>query len=76
MKKIINILEEIRPDIDFKRSTDFIDNGILDSLDIVALVSDLEEVYSILIDGTDIIPENFNSLEAIKKLVVGYGEAI
>lgn len=69
MDKILNILEEIRPEVDFKTSEDFIADGYLDSFDIVALVSALEEKYNILIDALDILPENFCSVEAIYNLL-------
>lgn len=69
MDKILNILEEIRPEVDFKTSEDFISDGYLDSFDIVALVSALEEKYNILIDALDILPENFCSVEAIYNLL-------
>lgn len=69
MTKIIKILSEIRPEYDFTQSKDFIANGYLDSFDIVALVSALEENYGILIDALDILPENFCSVEAIAEVV-------
>lgn len=69
MEKILNILEEIRPEVDFKKSDDFIADGFLDSFDIVTLVSALEENYSILIDALDILPENFSNIESIYNLL-------
>lgn len=76
MKKIISILSEIRPEFDFTQSSDFIDDGYLDSFDIVALVSALEENYSVLIDALDILPENFCSVEAIAEVVKKNGGKI
>ena len=67
--KIINILSEIRPEFDFTKSQDFNGDGLLDSFDIVTLVSELDEKYSISIDGMDIIPENFKNIETIKDLL-------
>ncbi len=69
MEKIISILSEIRPEFDFTQSSDFIADGYLDSFDIVALVSALEENYGVLIDALDILPENFCNLEAIAEVV-------
>lgn len=69
MTKIINILSEIRPEYDFTQSKDFIADGYLDSFDIVALVSALEENYGIVIDALDILPENFCSVKAIAEVV-------
>ncbi|MBQ3377138.1 MAG: acyl carrier protein [Synergistaceae bacterium] len=69
MEEILKILEEIRPEFDFKASSNFIEDGLLDSFDIVTLVNILEEKYQIKIDGLDIIPENFSSAESIFNLV-------
>lgn len=69
MDKILQILSNLRPEFDFSASENFIDDGCLDSFDVVALVSELEESFHVLIDGLDILPENFSSLEAIAGLV-------
>lgn len=71
--KILSILTGIRPEFDFTRSTDFIEDGMLDSFDIAALVVELDEAYAISVDGVDIVPENFANLEAIKNLLVKNG---
>lgn len=68
--KIIEILTDLRPEFDFTQSgVDFIDEGMLDSFDMVALVSDLESQFGIKIDGVDIVPENFGTVEAIEVLL-------
>lgn len=72
-EKILKILKGIRPEYDFSESGDFIDEGLLDSFDIVTLVSDLESEYGIIIDGLDIISDNFNSVDAIVDLVIRSG---
>lgn len=69
METILQILSGLRPEFDFSLSRDFIDDGYLDSFDIVALVSELEETYHVVIDGLDILPENFCTLETIAALV-------
>ncbi len=69
MNEIYEMLETLRPEFDFKKSKDFIEDGYLDSFDVVNLVSDLESKYDILIDALDILPENFNSVESIIKLI-------
>jgi len=66
---ILNMLLDIRPEFDFADSDDFVMDGLLDSFDIISLSSMLEEKYEITIDGLDIIPENFASVEAIAALV-------
>ena len=67
--KILELLKEIQPDFDFEESVDFIEEGYLDSFDVVTLVSDLEEMFSVLISALEIIPENFGSVKDICKLV-------
>ena len=69
MQKIYSILEELRPEFDFHSSNNFIEDGLLDSFDMVSLISELENAYDILIDALDIIPENFSSVEAIAEIV-------
>lgn len=73
MKTVMDILKEIRPEVNFETSDGYIDNGILDSFDIIALVSTLDENWSITIHGNDIIPENFNSLKSIEEMLKKYG---
>ena len=73
MKTILEILHDIRPEYDFAGASDFIKNGMLDSFDLVTLVSALEEEFSIKIDGLDIVPENFESIAAIERLIANSG---
>jgi acyl carrier protein len=68
-QEIIKILTELRPEFDFNQRTDFIEEGMLDSFDIVTLVTTLDEKFKISIDGTDILPENFSSVEKIETLL-------
>lgn len=68
-KKILAFLEEIRPEFDFLSSDNFIEDGMLDSFDIVSLVSALDEEFQISIDGIEILPENFYSIEGIVQLL-------
>jgi acyl carrier protein len=67
--KILLILQETRPESDFDRSENFIADGLLDSFDMIVLIGELEEQFEISVDGTQIVPENFVSLEAIESLV-------
>lgn len=71
--RIKEILTEIRSEFDFKESLNFIENGMLDSFDIITLVTMLDEEYNISIDGIDILPENFSSIEGIVNLLSKYG---
>lgn len=72
-EKILNILNGLRPEFDFSQSANFIDEGMLDSLDVVNLVTDLENAYGILIDGIDILPNNFSSVDNIMNLLIKNG---
>lgn len=69
MNKVLEILEDLRPDVDFKEEKALVSDGILDSIDIISLVQELDEEFDITIKPADLIPENFNSVEAISKLV-------
>ena len=69
MDEIITILKNLHPDVDFETCDTLIDDGILDSLSIVMLVGALNEAYDISIGAEDLVPENFNSAEAILALV-------
>lgn len=66
---VLNILSGIRPEFDFSRNTNFIKEGMIDSFDLVLLVSELDKEFGISIDGIDIIPENFSSLSQIVELL-------
>jgi acyl carrier protein len=69
LKTIAEILKGIRPDVDFSASTNFVKDGFLDSLDVIRLVAELDETYSISIQGEDIVSKNFVDLQSIEKLV-------
>lgn len=68
-EKIFEMLAELRPEFDYKESENFIEDGLLDSFDIVSLIAMLEEKFYVKIDGLDIVPENFLSVDAIAALV-------
>lgn len=69
MNKIYDILRQLRPEFDFCTSNNFIEDGLLDSFDMVSLISELEGNFNILIDALDILPENFSSVETIAQMV-------
>jgi len=73
MKSVAEILKEIRPEFDFTNSTDFLADGLLDSFDMMVLVSALDKNYGISIPGTDIVPENFQNLQTIETLLCKNG---
>ena len=69
MDNIIEILEQIKPGVDFNTEENLIEEEILDSFDIVTLVAKLNEEFDIEITPADLIPENFNSAQKIYELV-------
>ena len=66
---IIEILSSLRPEFDFTQDVDFIEEGMLDSYDVVSLVDEFENRFGIRIDGLDILPENFSSVDRIAALL-------
>lgn len=72
INKITEVLASVRPEFDFSESDDFIEDGMLDSFDLVNLIAYLDDEFNISIDGTDIIPENFKNLETITQLLKKY----
>lgn len=69
MDALLEILEGLHPEIDFATETALIDNKILDSFDIVTIVSEVNDEYDVMIPADALIPENFNSAEAIYELI-------
>ena len=69
MDKLVKILSEIRPDVDFVNNAKLIDDGIIDSFDIITLVGELRECFNVEIGVEDLLPENFNSAVAMMNLI-------
>lgn len=67
--RITEILTDVRPDVDFESETELFDQGILDSFDIVSIISDLNDAFEINIRVHDLSGENFNSMTSIQALV-------
>ena len=68
-EKIYTILQETRPEFDFRESSNVVEDGYLDSFDVVTIVSELEGTFGVVIDGLEIIPENFETVDNICQLV-------
>ena len=68
-ERILEVVKSIRPDVDFERETALIDDEVLDSFDVIQIVTELMEEFNIFIDADDIEPENLNSLENIRDMV-------
>ncbi len=69
MDRLIEILEDIKPDVDYANCETLIDSHILESLDIISLIAELEDEYDITIPAIEIIPDNFNSAERMMKMI-------
>lgn len=69
MEKLIEILEDLQPEIDYYSCTNLIDGHILDSLAVISLVSEIEEEFDITIPSVEIIPENFNSAKQLMNMI-------
>lgn len=69
MEQLIEILEDLKPGVEFAGKNDLIDGGVLDSLDIITLVSEINDEFDIEITVNDIRPENFNSTGAMMKMI-------
>ena len=69
MEELLEILKSIRPDVDFDNETELIDEGILDSFDVVSIISEIDDKFNVQIRITELDPENFNSAEAIWNLI-------
>jgi acyl carrier protein len=70
--KIVEVLSLVRPEFDFSESDSFIEDGLLDSFDLISLVTNLEKAFEISIEGTDIVPENFMNLTSIESMLNKY----
>jgi acyl carrier protein len=76
MDDVIKILNEIRPGQNFSGSDDFFAQGVLDSLDLISLVSAIEGRYAMFVDVDEIVPENFRNLTAIRELLAKHGVTV
>ncbi len=68
-EQILKILKEIRSDVDFENETALIDNGVLDSFDIISIVGELNDAFDVEINVDDLLPENFNNVAAMVELL-------
>ena len=69
MNELLEILNDIQPGVDFENETHMIDNHLLDSLSIISLVAELEDTFDVTIPAVEIIPDNFNSAEAMMEMI-------
>ena len=69
MEELMEILQDLHPDVDFETEEYLIDRGILDSMDIVSLISEINDAFEVTITAKDIVPANFNSAQALYELI-------
>ena len=75
MEALMRILGELHPDVDFNTADDLIGDGVLDSLDIVTLITEINSAYDVSSPAEEILPENFRSAKAIYDLITRLDEA-
>ena len=72
-EKVVEILSDIRPDVDFETETQLITNGVLESFDILSIVAELSDEFDVTIRPKDLVPENLNSVDAMVEMLKGLG---
>jgi len=73
-EQLLALLKEIRPDVDFENEKYLIDDGILDSFDIISTVQEMNDTFNVEINVEDLEPDNFNTIEAMIELITGLQE--
>ena len=69
MEELLEILQDIKPGVDFENETALIDNGVLDSLDIIKLVGQISDEFDVEVEVPDLVPANFNSAKAMYAMI-------
>lgn len=69
MEKLLEILNEVNPDVDYENCTTLIDDGLLDSFAILEIVSEINDEFDVEVSAPDIVPENFNSAKALWEMI-------
>lgn len=69
MEELIEILEDINPDVDYKTCTSLVDDGVFTSFELVVLVTQISEVFGVTVPPDQIVPENFNSAASIYQMI-------
>lgn len=70
MEQLLGVLRTIKPEVDFENNKTLVDDGILDSLDIVEIISEIEEQFSIMLDPAQIDPDNFQSADDMWQMIL------
>jgi acyl carrier protein len=74
MDTLLEILQDLHPEVDFETCDTLVDDKIIDSFDIVSIISEINEEFDVVISAEEIIPENFNSAEALYDLIQRLGD--
>ena len=69
MEELMNLLTALKPEIDFERETELIDDGLLESFDVITLLAEIEDQFGIEVPAEEIMPENFNSAKDMWRLL-------
>ena len=69
MEELLELLKDVRDDVDFENAQDLIDGKILSSFDIIQIISVIDEEYDVAVPATEIVPDNFNSAKAIYEMI-------
>ena len=69
MEEFISMLKGSKPNVDFEKEEALVDDGLIESLDIISIISEISDKYGVQIPSDEIIPENFNSAKALYELV-------
>lgn len=68
-EQLLRILENAHPDVDYENRTDLIDGNVIDSFDLIMIVTDIKDAFDVDITVEDLQPENFNSVNAMLALI-------
>ena len=69
MEELMELLQALKPEIDFEAEKELIDDGLLESFDVITLIAEIEDQFGVEIPAEEIVPENLNSAEGIWKLI-------
>ena len=69
MEELMELLQALKPEIDFVQEKELIDDGLLESFDVLTLIAELEDQFGVEIPAEEIVPENFNSAAALWEMV-------
>lgn len=69
MEELLEILNDLHPEVDFEIEDSLVDDKILDSFDIISIIAEINDQFDVAVSAEDIIPENFNSAKAIYELI-------